>query len=42
LVHGAGGFLQIRSPGAAPDWYQWLDLLVHVALGTWLLVRLRR
>jgi hypothetical protein len=37
FIHGLDDFLQIRSPGAAPDWWQVLVYLFHAAYGVWLL-----
>ncbi|MFJ9539808.1 lysostaphin resistance A-like protein [Streptomyces sp. NPDC101225] len=39
VVHGLDDFLQIRSPGAAPDWWQVCVYVFHAAYGLWLLRR---
>jgi hypothetical protein len=36
-VHGLDDFFQIRSPGAAPDWWQVCVYVFHAAYGAWLL-----
>ncbi|WP_329272591.1 CPBP family intramembrane glutamic endopeptidase [Streptomyces pseudovenezuelae] len=38
-VHGLDDFFQIRSPGAAPDWWQVGVYVFHAAYGVWLLRR---
>lgn len=38
-VHGLDDFFQIRSPGAAPDWWQVCVYVFHAAFGVWLLRR---
>lgn len=37
VVHGLDDFFQIRSPGAAPDWWQVCVYVFHAAYGWWLL-----
>src|SRR3954468_22224692 len=39
VLHGLDDFFQIRSPGAAPVWWQVSVYVVHVTLGVWLLRR---
>ncbi|MFI8074036.1 lysostaphin resistance A-like protein [Streptomyces sp. NPDC086033] len=39
VVHGLDDFFQIRSPGAAPDWWQVSVYVFHVTFGVWLLRR---
>nr|WP_306187801.1 CPBP family intramembrane glutamic endopeptidase [Streptomyces sp. MK5] len=39
VVHALDEFFQIRSPGAAPDWWQGGVYVFHVAYGLWLLHR---
>ncbi|MEU3986313.1 CPBP family intramembrane glutamic endopeptidase [Streptomyces sp. NPDC026672] len=39
VVHGLDDFLQIRSPGAAPDWWQVSVYVFQLAYGLWLLRR---
>ncbi|WP_448333203.1 CPBP family glutamic-type intramembrane protease [Streptomyces sp. DSM 41534] len=39
VVHGLDDFFQIRSPGAAPDWWQVSVYAFHAAYGLWLLRR---
>jgi hypothetical protein len=34
-VHGLDDFFQIRSPGAAPDWWQGCVYAFHAAYGVW-------
>jgi membrane protease YdiL (CAAX protease family) len=36
-VHALDDFFQIRSPGAAPDWWQVCVYVFHAAYGVWLL-----
>jgi hypothetical protein len=36
VVHGLDDFFQIRSPGAAPDWWQVCVYVFHAAYGWWL------
>ncbi|NEA98090.1 CPBP family intramembrane glutamic endopeptidase [Streptomyces sp. SID13726] len=38
-VHGLDDFFQIRSPGAAPDWWQACVLVFYAVYGLWLLRR---
>ncbi|SNX66425.1 hypothetical protein SAMN06272735_8289 [Streptomyces sp. TLI_55] len=37
VVHGLDDFFQIRSPGAAPDWWQVCVYVFHAVYGWWLL-----
>ncbi|MGW3951243.1 CPBP family intramembrane glutamic endopeptidase [Streptomyces sp. NPDC004752] len=39
VVHGLDDFFQIRSPGAAPDWWQVSVYVFHALYGAWLLRR---
>ncbi|MCX5254832.1 hypothetical protein OOK27_11710 [Streptomyces canus] len=39
VVHGLDDFFQVRSPGAAPDWWQVCVYVFHAAFGVWLLRR---
>ncbi|MEU1666245.1 CPBP family intramembrane glutamic endopeptidase [Streptomyces sparsogenes] len=39
VVHGLDDFFGIRSPGAAPDWWQASVYVFHAAYGLWLLRR---
>ncbi|MBO4253165.1 CPBP family intramembrane metalloprotease [Streptomyces griseorubiginosus] len=39
VVHGLDDFFQIRSPGAAPDWWQVCVYVFHVLFGVWLVRR---
>ncbi|MER6531514.1 CPBP family intramembrane glutamic endopeptidase [Streptomyces sp. NPDC001508] len=39
VVHGLDDFFQIRSPGAAPDWWQVSVYVFHALYGVWLLRR---
>jgi hypothetical protein len=39
VLHGPDDFFQIRSPSAAPDWWQVSVYAFHVTFGVWLLRR---
>ncbi|MFF0156969.1 CPBP family intramembrane glutamic endopeptidase [Streptomyces sp. NPDC005263] len=39
VVHALDDFFQIRSPGAAPDWWQVCVYVLHAGYGVWLLRR---
>jgi CAAX protease family protein len=42
FVHGLDDWLQVNSPGAAPDWWQLTVLAFHLGYGFVLLLRTRR